>query len=71
MALLVQVDYPIFVSDSLSYNCIVHRNRLFCFFFFSEYKKAKLDIKKAASDTIRLQKKVKKGASHGKIILVL
>ncbi|XP_059156664.1 uncharacterized protein LOC131941431 isoform X2 [Physella acuta] len=31
-----------------------------------EYKKAKLDIKKAASDTIRLQKKVKKGATHGK-----
>ncbi|RUS86846.1 hypothetical protein EGW08_005383 [Elysia chlorotica] len=32
-----------------------------------EYKKAKQEIKKAASDTIRLQKKVKKGgSSHGK-----
>ncbi|CAL1546265.1 unnamed protein product [Lymnaea stagnalis] len=31
-----------------------------------EYKKAKQDIKKAASDTMRLQKKVRKGTSHGK-----
>ncbi|GFO34758.1 metastasis suppressor protein 1 [Plakobranchus ocellatus] len=32
-----------------------------------EYKKAKQEIKKAASDTMRLQKKVKKGGStHGK-----
>ncbi|GFR82721.1 metastasis suppressor protein 1 [Elysia marginata] len=32
-----------------------------------EYKKAKQEIKKAASDTMRLQKKVKKGgSSHGK-----
>lgn len=27
----------------------------------SEYKKARQEIKKAASDTVRLQKKVKKG----------
>lgn len=32
-----------------------------CIFVFPEYKKARQDIKKAASDTIRLQKKVKKG----------
>lgn len=32
-----------------------------CNFVFPEYKKARQDIKKAASDTIRLQKKVKKG----------
>ncbi|XP_055890887.1 protein MTSS 2-like isoform X9 [Biomphalaria glabrata] len=31
-----------------------------------EYKKAKQEIKKSASDTMRLQKKVKKSASHGK-----
>uniref|UniRef100_A0A0B7A4B2 IMD domain-containing protein n=1 Tax=Arion vulgaris TaxID=1028688 RepID=A0A0B7A4B2_9EUPU len=31
-----------------------------------ENKKAKQDIKKAASDTIRLQKKVRKGSTHGK-----
>ncbi|BFZ19245.1 hypothetical protein BsWGS_22283 [Bradybaena similaris] len=31
-----------------------------------ESKKAKQDIKKAASDTIRLQKKVRKGSTHGK-----
>lgn len=30
-------------------------------FFFPEYKKARQEIKKAASDTMRLQKKVKKG----------
>ncbi|CAG5116271.1 unnamed protein product, partial [Candidula unifasciata] len=30
-----------------------------------ESKKAKQDIKKAASDTIRLQKKVRKGSTHG------
>lgn len=32
-----------------------------CNFFFPEYKKARQEIKKAASDTMRLQKKVKKG----------
>lgn len=31
------------------------------FFNSSEYKKARQEIKKAASDTMRLQKKVKKG----------
>ncbi|XP_025115085.1 MTSS1-like protein isoform X4 [Pomacea canaliculata] len=31
-----------------------------------EYKKARQEIKKAASDTMRLQKKVKKGVPHGK-----
>ncbi|XP_076470702.1 uncharacterized protein LOC143300712 isoform X3 [Babylonia areolata] len=31
-----------------------------------EYKKARQEIKKAASDTMRLQKKVKKGIPHGK-----
>ncbi|PVD20796.1 hypothetical protein C0Q70_18957 [Pomacea canaliculata] len=30
-----------------------------------EYKKARQEIKKAASDTMRLQKKVKKGVPHG------
>lgn len=29
--------------------------------YVSEYKKAKQDIKKCAADTVRLQKKVKKG----------
>lgn len=31
----------------------------------AEYKKARQEIKKAASDTMRLQKKVKKGVPHG------
>lgn len=31
------------------------------FLFFLEYKKARADIKKKSSDTIKLQKKVKKG----------
>lgn len=30
-------------------------------FYFQEYKKARADIKKKSSDTIKLQKKVKKG----------
>ena len=35
------------------------------FLSFSEYKKARQEIKKAASDTMRLQKKAKKGIPHG------
>ena len=32
-----------------------------CFSFISEYKKARSEIKKASTDTVKLQKKVKKG----------
>lgn len=36
----------------------------FISFVFLEYKKARSEIKKKSSDTIKLQKKVKKGKNH-------
>lgn len=39
----------------------MNMNIFLSFILFSEYKKARADIKKKSSDTIKLQKKVKKG----------
>jgi len=39
--------------------CIIQM--FYCLYIVSEYKRAKQEIKKSASDTMKLQKKMKKG----------
>ena len=47
--------------ETYCFVCDVLNSYLFNLRLFSDYKKAKQDIKKCAADTVRLQKKVKKG----------
>ena len=41
---------------------------LFIISLFTEYKKARQEIKRASSDTMRLQKKVKKGEKGERVV---